>query len=123
MTPNEIKRRYPHASSAFIRANTDSQVEQKKSEGIRKTSESQCDLGHEPLEPHKVKEEDPKRIILSYRIFRNRLLDPDNCFTKYHTDALRYQGLIKDDRDQDIEIRVKQIKSKEEYVEIEIIYP
>lgn len=23
MTPNEIKRRYPHASSAFIRANTD----------------------------------------------------------------------------------------------------
>lgn len=101
-----------------IRANKDH-----KAESIRAPSESQCDLGHESLATHQVEERNTGRIIISYRIFRRRKLDPDNCFTKYHTDALRYKCLIRDDREQDIVVTTQQIKSKEEYVEIEIIYP
>lgn len=118
MTPNEIKRRYPHASSAFIRANTDSHAE-----GQRKSPQPQRSPSDVALVKDEDKKDDSKRITISYRVFRSRFCDPDNLLLKWHTDALRYEGLIKDDRYEDIEIRVQQFKSKEEYVEIKIVYP
>lgn len=118
MNPNELKRRFKNASQSFIRANQDN-----KSEGIGSSPKPQCGLGNVPLGKNKDKEANPKRIEIVYSVFRKRFCDPDNIFLKWHTDALRYEGLIKDDRYQDIEISVIQIQSKEEYVEIEIIYP
>lgn len=118
MTPNQLKRLFPNASQATIRANTDSHAE-----GQRKSPQSKCSTSDVTLVENKDKKDDPKRITISYRVFRSRFCDPDNLLLKWHTDALRYEGLIKDDRYEDIEIRVQQFKSKEEYVEIEIIYP
>lgn len=53
------------------------------------------------------------------------MLDPDNLAggSKYFTDACRYFGLISDDRPQDIELTVCQVKvasTKDERTEIEI---
>ncbi len=49
--------------------------------------------------------------IISHRC---RLLDPDNLVggCKYAIDALRYAGVIKDDREEDIKLEVFQVKTK-----------
>lgn len=80
---------------------------------------------HESLEENGIKEADSIRPVVSITSFTTRLQDPDNTFGKYHIDALRYAGIIKDDRAQDIELFVYQEKvktKKEEKIEIEIIY-
>jgi len=55
----------------------------------------------------------PRRIRVKFTCWRKRLLDTDNKFgsIKYSLDALRYAGLLKDDRECDIELIVEQIKS------------
>lgn len=46
-------------------------------------------------------------VVTSYR---RRLCDPDNLCPKYFIDCLRYAGLIRDDRPQDISLEVRQQK-------------
>jgi hypothetical protein len=117
MTKNELSRRFPNASEAFLRANKD-RVE---SEG--ESPKPECNLGNESLGKDEVKEVNSGRVKIIYHVFRSRLCDPDNVFLKYHTNGLRYEGLIRDDRNQDIEIEVEQFKSREEFVIITLIYP
>lgn len=63
----------------------------------------------------------PGRILVSITSHRRRLLDPDNIVVKYFVDCLRYSGLLRDDRNEDIELRVSQKKvqtAEEERTEI-----
>lgn len=53
---------------------------------------------------------------------RKRLIDPDNLCPKYFIDCLRYAEIIQDDTAADITLTVKQVKSKDERTEIEVIY-
>lgn len=93
------------------------------SESCRPPIELKRSPSNESLAKNGFQKVNSGRVKIIYSVFRARLCDPDNLFLKYHTDALRYEKLIKDDRDQDIEIEVHQFKSKEEYVLIELIYP
>lgn len=76
--------------------------------------------------PHKAQAEgdDTGRTRICYQSYRVRLLDPENEETKFHTDALRYCGIIQDDRVQDVEIilhpQVKVMARGEERTEITI---
>lgn len=55
------------------------------------------------------------RCLVRVESFRRRLIDPDNLVPKYFVDSLRYLGALRDDRAEDIEIRVSQTKvSREE---------
>ena len=62
------------------------------------------------------------RCIVRVKSLRKRLIDPDNLCAKWFLDALRYAGVIHDDRPQDIIYQITQEKSKEEGTEIEIEY-
>lgn len=62
------------------------------------------------------------RIQVCITSYRKRLCDVDNLTPKWFLDSCRYAGLIPDDRPQDIDFTVKQVKSKDERTEIEIIY-
>jgi hypothetical protein len=56
--------------------------------------------------------------------FRRRLLDPDNLCPKYFIDCLRYAGFIPNDRQEDINLEVRQEKvasREEERTELTII--
>lgn len=66
----------------------------------------------------------PRRIV-RITSYRRRLLDPDNLAggCKYFLDCCKYSQLIQDDRPQDIELIIKQVKVKtkeEERTEIEV---
>ncbi len=66
------------------------------------------------------------RITVKYLARRIRLLEPENCCTKAFTDGLRYAGLLPDDTEKDIEIKVYQEKVKrkaDEETLISIEYP
>lgn len=79
---------------------------------------------NEPLAKNEVKEKDSGRVIINITSYRTRLCDPDNVSPKYIVDAMRYEGLIKNDTIQDIDLTVQQVKvktRKEERTEIEII--
>lgn len=75
---------------------------------------------HEPLETPPLEEAHPKRVLVRVTSFRKRLLDEDNLCEKFHVDCLRYSGLIEGDDPQRTKIEVRQVKSKTEYIEIEI---
>ena len=79
---------------------------------------------NEPLGKKQNEERCAKRHVVRITSFTTRLQDPDNCCPKFHIDALRYEGLIEDDRSIDIELFVYQTRvktKKEERVEIEIL--
>ena len=80
-----------------------------------------CD---EPLGTPEREESYSGRIQVCITSYRKRLCDADNIAggCKYTLDCCRYAGLIPDDRPQDIELTVKQVKSKDERTEVEIIY-
>src|SRR5690242_5501842 len=64
------------------------------------------------------------RHVVRIRSFRVRLCDPDNLCPKYFIDCLRYAGSIPDDRPEDIELSMRQIKvskRSEDRTEIEIV--
>lgn len=81
---------------------------------------------HESVAAKKRADRLSHRIVVSITSFRRRLLDPDNCTggAKHFIDGLRHAGLIPDDRPQDIELKVSQVKVKTkelERTEIEIV--
>lgn len=79
---------------------------------------------NEPLAKNKVKETNSERTIINITSYRTRLCDPDNVSPKYIVDALRYEGIIRNDTSDDIDLTVTQVKVKtrnEERTEIEII--
>jgi len=83
----------------------------------------QRDLQNEPLAAPQGAGQDAGRVSVRYTCYRCRLIDPENVFTKWWGDCLRYAGFLKDDREQDIELTVRQVKVKtkaEERTEIEV---
>lgn len=50
------------------------------------------------------------RVRIRVTSFRVRLLDPDNLCPKYFIDCLRYANCIRDDRQQDISLEIRQEK-------------
>jgi Holliday junction resolvase RusA-like endonuclease len=76
--------------------------------------------------PHgKVKGEKKDPVGYSVRVtsYRSRLCDPDNLLPKYFIDALRYAGVLPDDRPEDIKeysISQKKVSKTEEKTLIEI---
>ena len=79
---------------------------------------------NEPLAEGKGKAQGAPRIEVRITSFRPTLLDPDNLCVKGIVDGLRYNGIIPNDRAQDIELTVRQEKcdKKDERTEIEIDY-
>lgn len=66
-----------------------------------------------------------ERVLISVTSYRRRLLDPDNILAvpKYFIDFLRHVRVLRDDRCQDVEVRVAQQKvatENEERTEIEV---
>jgi hypothetical protein len=64
--------------------------------------------GDVPVAASPAQETHPGRRQISVVSRRVRLLDEDNLCEKYHVDALRYAGVIPDDRPQDVSIHVTQ---------------
>ena len=113
MTKNEITRRFPNASAAFIAANLDP-------ENAGPAAVVEHDPGHAPLETEAVQGPDRRKFFVRITSFRRRLLDEDNLCEKYHVDLCRYAGAIPDDAPGQVKIEVGQVKSKLEEVLIEI---
>ncbi len=77
----------------------------------------------EPLAAPKGKEGHTGCVPLRVTSYRRRLLDLDNCVSKFFIDCCRYSGLIRQDTPDAISYSVRQIKVKtreEERTEIEI---
>lgn len=75
-------------------------------------AESKQALRIEPLAAQEAQGGDIQRSVVSITSYRCRLLDPDNLCIKFHIDAIRYAKIIKDDTAEDIEIILRQIKTK-----------
>lgn len=95
-----------------------------KNRSKRSPPQSKPALPAKQVETPSPQETNTERPIVRITSYTSRLQDPDNVCPKYHIDALRYEGIIRDDRAKDIELFVYQVKVKkkdEERVEIEII--
>lgn len=117
MTRDEITRRFPNASEAFIRANGD--------QGSGAPAVAQCPVRSEPLAAAQTQKGNRGRFFVRLTSVRNRLLDEDNLCPKFHVDLLRYAGIIPSDAPDRTSIRTTQRKCQEyeaEHVEIEIDY-
>lgn len=73
---------------------------------------SQPPLFHEPLSEVEGKEGDPSRLLVCIESCRTRLLDTDNLYggAKFYCDFLRYAGVIPEDTEDQIELKVTQRK-------------
>jgi hypothetical protein len=117
MDENKLKYLFPRASKSFIEANA----------GLR-PSQSQHVARKALVDPAQGKEKGDARALVSYVLYRVRLLDPDNAVgaTKTITDCLCQVGLISGDSADEIEIEVRQEKVKhyhDQKTEIVITYP
>lgn len=104
MTRNEITRRFPKASEAFIRANLSVGDDDKP-------AFVECGAGDAPLEAEEVQRPASERFLVRVTSIRRRLLDEDNLCEKYHVDLCRYSGIIPDDAPGKTKIEVCQIKA------------
>jgi Holliday junction resolvase RusA-like endonuclease len=124
-------RRFNEGITAEISNNNKSKAKKNKSKITRLcTTISKSNL-RQPLEQSsQVETHSPaqrsQRIRVLFTCHRTKLLDTDNKYgsVKYALDALRYAGLIEDDKESDIELVVSQYKCKkiEECTTIDIIY-
>lgn len=73
---------------------------------------TQSPLFHEPLSEVEGKEGDPSRLLVCIESVRTRLLDTDNLYggAKFYCDFLRYAGVIPEDTEDQIELKVTQRK-------------
>lgn len=80
---------------------------------------------HEPMAEEKGKGGPPRRLLVRITSVRRRLLDYDNLIGKYFVDCLRYCGILSDDTEAEIDLRISQRKTKikdDEKTIIEIEY-
>lgn len=92
--------------------------------GKSRGAELECRTGDEPLGQVATEAINPAKLIVRIVSFRRRLLDTDNLASKWHTDALRYAGIIPSDAPYECEIQTTQVKVTTESAEhtlIEII--
>lgn len=107
VTKNELMRRFPSASAAFIRANSDPLTVDPLSGAV-----VECGVQKQPLVASQGKEKSPSGPFYRVTItsWRTRLTDPDNLCPKFLIDAMRYENLIPDDSPAHIVLQVQQIK-------------
>lgn len=90
------------------------------------SSQSKSTIRNESLVEASGEKENSGRCLVSIKSFRcGRSVDPDNLAGKYFIDALRYAGIIPDDRPEDIIYKITQEKvktRKEEKTIIELEY-
>jgi hypothetical protein len=114
MLPNEIKRRFPNASPAFVAANAESA-------GTPAVVErAACDA---TLAARETKGRHSGRYLVRVESVRSRLLDEDNLCAKYHVDCLRYAGILPSDAPGVAKIEVTQrrcLKGEAEKVVIRV---
>ena len=118
MTRNELTRRFPHASPAFVKANLEPEdsgpgavVERDPLDGI---------AGADAREG-----EATGKLHIRFTSVRKRLCDPDNLSVKFLLDCLRYAQIIRDDSPDQISLEVTQRKclrgrAEKEHTVIEI---
>ncbi len=87
----------------------------------RKPPQLEQNIRNEPLAKSGIQKKVSKRILVRITSYRRRLIDEDNLCEKYHVDLLRYASAIPSDAPDQCKIEVSQVKSKEEYVKIEVI--
>lgn len=103
MEPERIKRLFPNASQSTIDVNRlPSGAEPEQAVHNRAHGKVKGKTGH------------ARRYAVSITSYRTRSTDPDNLVGKYFVDALRYSGLLHDDRAEDItyEISQKKVENK-----------
>ena len=127
MTPDELRKHFPGASDSTLRRNQ-ADHPQKGSE-LEHHSENESvgailrEEGFTDGPAGCDKKSDRPGIILTYTLYLTRPLDPENCATKFFTDGLRYASALRDDRPQDIDLRIRQVQvatRSEEKTEITI---
>lgn len=89
---------------------TQDQLNEYQNRRKAKAAKPECPVCDVPLAAPEGEEKNTGRILVRIIGRRVRLLDPDNCICKYHLDCLRYAGIIPNDREEDIELHVKQEK-------------
>ncbi len=112
----EILRRFPNASLAFIRANL-SDCDSRPDAFV------ECGSGNGSLAAGKVKKADGAKFLVRVVSVRRRLLDEDNLCEKYHVDLCRYAGVVPCDSPERCQIQTTQrkaAKGETERTEIEV---
>lgn len=118
MTENELRRRFPRASTSFIKANADPVPEDPRPIAI-----VERDPGDGALGAGEVQAPSPGRYVVRFTSVRKRLIDEENLCSKFHTDALRYARILHGDNPAQAHIIVTQrqtTEGEEEHVTIEI---
>lgn len=116
LTPELIKKWFPNASRSLIEANVQTHHLPQSPQPKRATI-------HESLGKEEGKASHSIRLLVRVTSFRRRLLDTDNLTPKYFVDCLRYCGILSDDTEAEIDLRISQKKvssKEEERTEIEI---
>jgi len=114
MTPDEIRRLFPNASSSLLQANLDladtgATPKPKRAPSDAAMGKAQVQAGVGP------------RFFIRVTSIRKRLLDEDNLVPKYHIDLLRYAGVVPDDAPGTCKIETRQRKAAKGEVEETII--
>jgi hypothetical protein len=116
----KVREIFPRASDGFVELNED------KFNCEPPGANPQSGVCHGSLEKGEIKEADTRKRKVSIVSYRSRLADVDALCGKWHLDALRMFGVIKDDTAKDITYQISQKKvktKKEEKTLIEITIP
>lgn len=97
----KVKQLFPHGSESFFQINPDS---------LPQGAEPESPLQHRSNGKAKREKGNSIRYSVSIVAYRVRECDPDNLCGKYFVDALRYSGLLYNDRAEDITYQISQKK-------------
>lgn len=113
MNEHELRKRFPNASSSTLRRNqVGDSPKSPEPEHLVQDESVGAIFGEEGDADGAVGCDRPStgRVAVTITCYFTRPLDPDNCSVKHALDGLRYAGLIPDDRPQDIDLRIRQVK-------------
>lgn len=105
MTERELRRRFPHASAEFLKANA-----ALESQAAGPAAIVEPDSRDAPLATRQIQEATARRFLVRITSIRKRLLDSDNPCEKFLVDLCRYAGVICDDNYQQTKVEVVQRK-------------
>ena len=116
---------FPNASQSFLNANALILDAHPKTYRGPQSSKSEPAVRNEPLAAAQGAPFYSGRCLVRVTSYRcGQQCDPDNLGAKYFIDALRYAGVLRDDRPEDIDYQAKGVRvstRKEERTEIEVI--
>lgn len=118
MNEDQLRIRFPNASSAFILANVSAEAGHPAPRPVVERAPRA-----RPLAARKAEGPNPTRVLVRVTSFRRRLLDEDNLAEKYFCDCARYAGLLQGDSPAEAQIEARQVKvarKENERTEVEI---